>query len=223
MIKLFMASLTVGALLAAPAAHAQVWAEIDSGGTNGMNDAGGTLPTANVTSGVGALTTITGTLVNTGDADLFRIRVTDAASFLVTVPGGGAGDTNLSLFDSGGVALAFNNNDPMGGTGSRLTNMFLPGAGDYYLAISRNDSFGGFLGIPFDEFFAPIFPDTPNNAEVGPITAGTLLNDWPATGGFQLFNYNYTITLTGVEYAVPAPAAMSLIGLGGLAALRRRR
>lgn len=221
--KLSSFSLFAAVLLSSGVANAQVWEEFDSGGLNGTPDAGQSLATANVTDGFGALSTITGRLVTTGDADLYQIRITDVASFSATVAGGGAGDTNLSLFDSAGVAIAFNNNDPNGGTGSRLSGALVPAAGIYYLAVSRNDSFGGFFGIPFDAAFNPIFASAPNNEELGPITPGTVLNDWPVAGGFQLFNYNYTVVLTGAEYAVPAPAAVSLLGLGGLAALRRRR
>jgi hypothetical protein len=221
--KLIAFSLFAGVAVASSVAQAQIWAEIDSGGMNGSPDAGQSLATANVTSGSGAITTITGRLVTTGDADLYQIRITDVGSFTATVAGGSSGDTNLSLFDASGVALAFNNNDPNGGTGSRLTNMFVPSAGLYYLAISRNDSFGGFFGIPVDNLFVPIFPDTPNNVELGPSTPGTVLFDWPVAGGFQLFNYNYSISLTGAEYAVPGPMAGSVLGLAGSAMLRRRR
>ena len=203
--------------------QAQVWEEMDSGGMNGSPDAGQTLPTANVTSGLGALTTITGRLISTGDADLYQIRIADPDNFVATVAGGVAGDTNLSLFDSTGVALAFNNNDPMGGTGSRLTNAFVGSAGLYYIAVSRNDSFGGFFGIPFDVNFNPIFDSAPADQELPPITPGTVLNDWPVAGGFQLFNYNYTLVLTGAEYAIPAPGAGVLLGVGGLMLARRRR
>ncbi len=221
--KLIAFSLFAGVAMASSVAHAQVWAEIDSGGMNGMPDAGQSLATANITDGLGAITTINGRLVTTGDADLYQIRITDVAAFTATVPGGTAGDTNLSLFDSAGVALAFNNNDPDGGTGSRLTGLFVPSPGLYYLAVSRNDSFGGFFGIPVDDLFVPIFPSAPNNVEVGPTVAGTVLFDWPVAGGFQLFNYNYSVTLTGAEYAVPAPMAGSLMGIAALGMLRRRR
>lgn len=205
------------------AAQAQIWAEADSGGMNGSPDAGQVLATANITDGDGALTSITGRLVTTGDADLYQIRISDPANFVATVAGGGAGNTNLTLFDSAGVALAFNNDDPMGGTGSRLTSTFLQGAGLYYIAVSRNDSFGGFFGIPYDAAFNPIFASAPANEELPPITPGTVLSDWPVAGGFQLFNYNYTVMLTGVEYAVPAPSGVALLSVGGLVALRRRR
>jgi hypothetical protein len=204
-------------------AHAQVWPEAASGGMNGSPDAGQMLATANITEGDGALTSITGRLVTTGDADLYQIRIADPANFVATVAGGGAGNTNLTLFDNTGVALAFNNDDPMGGTGSRLTNTFVPGAGLYYIAVSRNDSFGGFFGIAFDAAFNPIFASSPANVELPPITPGTVLNDWPVSGGFQLFNYNYTVMLTGAEYAVPAPAGAVLFGAGAVVALRRRR
>lgn len=223
--KIRVVCLIAGSLLSASVANAQVWAEINSGGVNGATDAGGMLANANVTVGMGPLTTITGQLVTTGDADLFAINITDPANFLATVPGGGAGDTNLTLFSSTGVALAFNNNDPvLGGTGSRITNAFVGGAGLYYLAVTRNDSFGGFFGIAVDSMFNPIFASSPNNVELAPITAGTVLFDWPASGGFQLFNYSYTVTLAGAEYAqVPAPLSSLILGLGGIVAMRRRR
>jgi hypothetical protein len=52
-----------------------------------------------------------------------------------------------------------------------------------------------------------------------PSTMGSLVS-WDGSG-FE--EGDYSIRLTGAEYSVPAPASLALLGLGGLAAARRRR
>ena len=105
-------TLTAGTLLCASSAFGQIWVEINSGGINGATDAGSMLATANITSGVGPLTNITGAL--TGllgtnstdyDADMFCIRIDNPMTFSATSL---SGDTVLALFDLNGVAIAFN-------------------------------------------------------------------------------------------------------------------
>lgn len=241
--------LTAGTLLSGSAAFGQTWAEIASGGTNGLTDAGPLLPTANITSGVGPLTTITG--MSTGastpnfvdlDADLFCIRINDPAGFSALTA---SGDTVLALFDMNGIALAFNDNrtDSLTATNSRLEGSWIPGlvaGNDYFIGIARvagsaavrqfTRPLGGSGGLIFsgpangaDETMDPNFPD--RRANLLPLVAGTALAGWETQppGGFLPFNLNYTITLTGASYSVPAPAGLGLLGLGALGALRRRR
>lgn len=247
--KKLVFTITAGTLLCSSAAFGQVWAEVDSGGTNGLTDAGPLLPTANITDGFGPLTNITGTLTGASypdfqdyDADVFRIRITDPASFSASTA---SGDTVLALFDASGVALAFNDNrtDSLTATTSLLSGSWISGltAGDdYYLAVAR---VGGSPTVrrftrPLDSNGDLIFTGPANGGDetidpdfaarrmdLLPITAGTVLDSWEVQppGGFLPFNTGYNITLEGVSYSIPAPAGLGLLGLGALGAFRRRR
>jgi len=241
--------MAAGTLLLGSAAFGQTWAEIASGGTNGLTDAGPLLPTANITSGVGPLNTITGTLTGGSypgfidfDVDMFCIRIDDPMAFSATTA---SGDTILSLFDMNGVAIAFNDNrtDSLTATTSRLSGSWITGltaGNDYFLALSRvggsatvrrftrpldingNLIFSGPVNGG-DETMDPLFPD--RRADLFPLTPGTVLAGWEVqpAGGPLGFNLNYNITLTGASYSVPAPASFGLLGLGAMAAFRRRR
>lgn len=247
--KRIVLTLTAGTLLCSSAAFGQVWAETNSGGTNGATDAGPLLANANITNGVGPLTNITGTLTGASypqfvdfDADMFCIRIEDPMSFSATTL---SGDTVLALFDANGVALAFNDNrtDSLTATTSRLEGSWIPGlvaGNDYFLGIAR---VGGSASVrrftrPLDvnddlifsgpanggdETMDPNFPD--RRANLLPLTAGTVLAGWETQppGLFLPFNLNYNIELTGTTFSIPAPAGLGLLGLGALGALRRHR
>lgn len=67
-----------------------------------VGDAGELIATAQVTTGSGALTSITGSLINLGsvgdpidDVDLFKIFISDTSAFSVTV--------NSNFFEDGGL------------------------------------------------------------------------------------------------------------------------
>lgn len=242
-------ALTAGTMLFASSAFGQIWVEINSGGINGATDAGSMLATANITSGVGPLTNITGTL--TGllgtestdyDADMFCIRIENPMTFSATSL---AGDTVLALFDMNGVAIAFNDDrtDSLTATTSRLSASWITGlvAGqDYFLGVARvtgNDALRRYTR-PLDSNNALIFSGPANLSDVNdpnyadrradlfPITPGTVLAGWEVqpAGTPVPFNLNYNIELVGVTYsAIPAPAGLGLLGLGMVGALRRRR
>ena len=238
-------------LLAAPA-FAQSWAEVASGGTNGAVDAGELLPTANITDGSGALSTITGSLsagltpasTSFFDADLFCIRIANPAAFAASITYSGSGDSNLSLFNSSGQAVAFNDDAPGAGFGqpSALTSLHtasLP-AGHYFLAVSRNITLASTGAVrftrPLDASGNLIFAGQPYGApntdplafnrglELAPSTPGTQLAGWETFNGFAFpFNLSYTISLSGCEYCVPAPSGLAALLAGaGLIARRRR-
>jgi len=240
--------MAAGTLLLGSAAFGQTWAEIASGGTNGLTDAGPLLPTANITSGVGPLTNITGSLTAGAyagfvdfDVDMFCIRIDDPMAFSATTA---MGDTILSLFDMNGVAIAFNDNrtDSLTATTSQLSASWIPGlvAGqDYFLGVSRvtgNDVLRRYTR-PLDSNGNLIFSGPANLSDINdpnysdrranllPITPGTVLAGWEVLpeGSSLGFNLSYNVSLTGATYSVPAPAGLGLLGLGALGALRRRR
>ncbi|MFZ2875748.1 MAG: DVUA0089 family protein [Phycisphaerales bacterium] len=204
-----MKKLLVLAMLAsASAAQAQLWVEIP--------DAPPALPfTAQMTVGVGALTTITGSGNFPGDTvDAYCIHITSPTAFSASTVGGTTQDTQLWLFRPDGTGVTFN--DDAGPLQSTITGAFVPGPGLYILAVSAYDTDpvaagGGALWLdgPFGVERAPDGP-----------AAGSPVAGW--TGGPDLIPYR--IALTGAEYCdVPAPGALALLGLGGLVAARRRR
>ncbi len=180
-----------------------------------QGDAGQLLGDAQHTVGNGALDEIRGNHA-ANDADLYCIRITDAGRFLATTTGGTSLDTQLFLFDANGFGVTHNDDNPSGGLQSRLTGQFVSGPGLYYLAISTYNmdpsSAGGLIwnSSPFNVERAPDGPG-----------AGSPLLSW-GTGGATAGAY--TIFLSGASFCeVPAPGALALLGLGGIAAAGRRR
>jgi uncharacterized protein (TIGR03382 family) len=211
-----LCALTVLAL--AGTASAQTWNAVSPG----------SLPaTAEIPVGVGPLTNITGTVSTANPANrahYFMIRIADPANFSARTdinPGTGV-DTALYLMNLNGTGIAAN--DDISGT-NFLSLMpvgdpayaTLP-AGDYLLLVT---SYG----------VLPAWSSTPSIASL-------IFNPSPFTGVRTPQNNNvhstylffqdadpggsYNVTLTGVEF-IPTPGAVPLLGLGGLAALRRRR
>lgn len=186
-----------------------------------VGDAGELPGTAQSAAGAGALTGITGS-VTAGDADMFRIRISNPAAFSA-LASGIQGDTTLYLFNLDGTGIA--KNDDISGTNFEselpVGNALYAGlpAGDYLIAI------GGFAYQPFSVAVPMVLgeatfdPNTftgvigPQNA--APVQSWAQLSSGPSSG-------TYSIELTGAEF-VPAPSSAALLGLGGLLAARRRR
>lgn len=204
--------MAVALMACAGAAQAQVWVEIP--------DAPDALPfTAQLTVGVGPLTTISGGGNFPGDTvDAYCIHIVDPLHFSATTVGGTGQDTQLWLFTPAGIGVTFDDDDAGAGVlQSTITGMFVPGPGHYILAISPYDR------DALDGAGSEIWADGPfglERAPDGPGAPGPVMG-W---GGFSSDLDPYRITLTGATFcAVPAPGALALTVLGGVFALRRRR
>jgi hypothetical protein len=205
-------ALLIGAAVAfAAPAGATPWTE--------SGDAGELVGTAQVTIGVGDLTSIDGDIAATS-ADLYLLHIYDPTAFSATTVGGATFDTQLFLFDSAGVGVYAN--DDSSGFQSTLPagNVNGPTAvGDYLLGITGFNydpvNVGGLIFSPSG------FSDVPGPNNTDPLTGWT---------GTALSNFGtYSIALTGASFAqatsVPEPGTALLMGAGllGLVLLRRRR
>jgi len=185
-----------------------------------VGDAGSLPATAEVTTGIGALTAIHGTLdPATADiADMYKIFVTGGGTFSATTVGGASFDTELYLFDSAGIGI-YANDDVTGflGPSTLPAGMALTpiASGLYYLAISQccfepSNGSGAIFNASFD-----------HNAIVGATQSGGALpittyagTSYQASGGGA-----YTITLTGAQFvatvsSVPEPGTLFLLFTG---------
>lgn len=216
--------LVASAFTAAPfMAQAQV--------VNEAGDAGQLLPAAQVTSGY--VTTINGYFGNLGEAsfvpdtDMYRITITNPGAFSVTASTSLAGldgqsdqfpdDTELFLFDAGGILVGYNDDQvgPYSETPRFNVGDFAGlAAGDYYLAFNLFSYHPTFANGPFGY--------GPTGGIEGPLTG------W--AGFTQTRIGNYTLTLTGVgqnvaiDGGVPEPSTWALMILGfGAAGTALRR
>jgi hypothetical protein len=200
-------------LLAAATMNAQNYAEV--------GDAGASVPGAQST-GSGALSTITGTILNAFDGDFFYITITNTTTFSATTVGNGNTlDTMLYLFTINGNPILLNDDAPSGSTtGSTLpAGSFTLSIGTYIIGISLSGA------EPINSANQQLFADGvfstdlrgPRNGALGPVT-GVSQGAFPGAG-------TYTIALTGASRAVPEPSSVALLaisGIGGLIVLRRR-
>lgn len=222
-LKVFLPCFLVSSFFVS-AAQASTWAE--------MGDAGDLLGTAQTP--LGSVTTITGTTSTTADVDLYKIFISDPATFSATVTGGdGSGDYDsaLALFNQNGMGVYANDdavfddgqarlpaNDPLGPKA----------AGVYYLAIFDADT--GPTSGNVSTKNTLIFPESnpPYTQILGPTGGGgaSPLTGWVTFDAPITLNTNgsYSIALTGVS-PVPEPEtyALLLAGLGLVGFIARRK
>jgi hypothetical protein len=204
----------------AVSAHAQVW--------NEAGDAGDMPGTSQSVVGVGPLTDIFGAVSVTSDADIYRIYITDPSLFSATTNSapGTMTDTTLYLFNLDGTGIA--KNDDVSGSnflsdlpgGNPLYNALAPG--EYLLAVA-GFAFAPYFVSPPSSISDLIFDVNAFTGVHGPQAgaAGMPMLGWANAGMYDSGTYH--ITLRGAGFAVPAPASLALLGLGGLVATRRRR
>lgn len=153
----------------------------------------------------------------TNDADLWQINVTDAANFSAQSGGG----HTLVLFDAAGTALAAVLSD---GPGSLIDSSWLSGNGIYYLGLgdgidNPRNAAGENLFSLSSTASAPVAGDKVLAAD--PFVAWEKNNQGGSPGGL-VGPGNFTRGSANISLAIPEPASMALLGLGGLAMLRRR-
>ena len=184
------------------------------------------LPPGQTPSGT-PLLVIDGSFTALGDVDLYRIEITDAASFAAATTTAPGADTVLFLFDTNGIAIA-GNDDITGGNAvteywSRLAGV--PGLvnGTYLLSISRWPyvpvSAGGQI-FSIDVSNEVLIPDQGVALPTGPGGAQPLTGWANAFGIDDPLQPAYSIALTGVPEpgdATRNAAALAVLALLGLA------
>ena len=128
---------------------------------NEVGDAGDLRVTAN-DMGDSAVTHIYGSLTDASDADLYRICLSDGASFSATTVGLTTLDTQLFLFDTNGYGVYANDDWVTRASNLPANHRFSPRAGgEYYLAISQynRDPQSSQGEIFQDNFSRTAFPD----------------------------------------------------------------
>jgi len=151
-------------------------------------------PPGQNTVGSGSLDYIYGAIADTLDADAYCIDILNPATFSATVYGLPETDTQLFLLDASGFGVAFDDDDPAGGTPhSRISGTFVPGPGDYTLAISTFDR--DILGAGA----AQMWVDTLFSEERAPDDAGAG-GPYAGWAGSAYGTGPYAIVLTGATF-----------------------
>lgn len=130
------------------------------------NGDAGDLPSTSQDLGSGAVTSILGSFTSGGDVDMYRVCLTDGASFSASATSVGSPplDTQMFLMDANGLGVYSNDDAAIGVRGSRLPNdhRFSPtGPGVYFLALSsfNNDPQSDAGEIFPDLFSSSLYPD----------------------------------------------------------------
>lgn len=216
----FTRALALLTLLGLPwAARAQTWTE--------SGDAGELPTSAQAVYGVGALTTITGTIGANGfggpDVDMYLLNLTGNGTFSATTVGlpGDLFDTQLFLFTLDGLGVYSNDDDPSAFGGRSTLPAFHPltpvAPGLYYLVVSA-------YGRKPTSSAGLIFPETPFTGVLGPTGPGGAGPITGYTGTTAEAQVSYTIALTGAQpAAIPEPGTLVLVSMTALGLLLSRR
>jgi hypothetical protein len=194
-------------------------------------DAGQTLPTASSTGAPPVtLTSITGNISSSNDADLFAITITNTTTFSATASSAAGIDTSLFLFNSSGTPVIAN--DDGSGTsfqakiaaGNSLLTSLSPGTYFIGISLSGNEP----VNLNNQLLFTLDQPTTAVRgiaSNLNPKTLSTFDSNtsFPETG-------DYTLTLTSTQgainpFAVPEPSSFAMIGvgIGSVLCLRRKQ
>lgn len=177
---------------------------------NEIGDATDVLPGQSVTNGTLQIVGFNGG----GDNDVFAFSW--SGGDLVIDSRDAGFDTQLHLFDYSGNGIGENDDSVAYGLNSEIALTLA--AGNYLIGITsfNNDAIDG-AALPIFGF-TNTFSDNNGNFIQGPEGNGTLAAwDGLSDGG------DYNIYFSSAVNAIPAPGAMALLGLGGIAAIRRRR
>lgn len=223
------------AMAFAAAANAGTWTE--------SSDAGDApIGAAQVTSGAGGLTLISGSMdwFNLSDhVDTYEIKVTDADNFFASTDpadggsfiddGGFEDDSRLFLFDMAGNLVMANDDNP-GGTASFESYISNPASFPGGTTHSPGSVVNGQNYLLAVTYFDNTLEDAAATSVASFSPFNTLHGQDPTyTGNDHWFNggdfddaWTYDIALGGADYAVPEPATAALLGLGALTLIRRR-
>lgn len=210
-------------VVTAPSAKAFTYPEIDDSGQliSTAQIIGSVANPATSTATDPSLTSITGAISSTNNADLFGIFLTAGQLFTATTTPVQAVnyDSQLFLFDSQGFGLVANDN---------INNSFILSSisftpttsGIYYLGIS------GYNYDPRSANNDYIFADT-RTGQISPVAGAGALASWTnRTIGTPTVTFSYAIGLTGAA-PVPEPVMggsfLAFAGLGMLSAFRRKK
>jgi hypothetical protein len=191
-----------------------IWNE----GDLGQGDAGKKPNTANVTTGVGPLSTVCGNLGNVSNgADMYEIMITGTTfSALTHQRGGSTLNPALYLFDVSGSGLYANNDISGVNNQAQFVNVAVT-PGLYFLAIASDNN------EPQNPANKNLFGEI--SGTTGLILVDSKLKNQSIGGWTDAGNSSgaYYITLDGATFAqTPEPAAFGLFGAGLLALAYRR-
>jgi hypothetical protein len=171
----------------------------------------GDLPGTAQDVGSSAVTSILGSFATGGDADVYRMCLSDGASFSASTVAAPPRDTQLFLFDADGIGVYSNDDTGLGVHVSSLpaNHAFSPGSGgEYYLAVSafNNDPWSDEGEIFPDAFSSSLYPDGVLDAS-GPGAAAPV-SSW--TGAPRGATGPYSINLTGTTACDTTPPTVDL-------------
>ena len=211
-----------------PAGYAQYAAVSGGFGFTIADKDGRTLSTAAaINNGSTTLTTINPSLWLGGDAVLFQIAIANPATFTAQIAGASSTDI-LALFNSSGTALSA---AVGGGTVLGPSNDGITAPGVYYIGTSTPGYY------PENAEGQNIFGLTATDGAYSPVTSDLVLSStdyqaWtlpgtaPANPGQIIGTSSEFISGSGADISltgVPEPASASLLVVGGLGLLARRR